>query len=156
MRIKKGPLTVLSNTSGLCTYLHKICVTVSQGHGGVEILGDKQIKDCLGTCSPVCKSEIVYCKVLSSKQLFTIACCTSSTRFFWKKIKIRRLLFACQLFVSHEFLHLCTLCWESFCSEKELLFSLSWSRINPAQVQNKREKKLIFLSIFVFLSEIGS
>lgn len=83
--LKKGPLTLLSDAQGLCTYLLKICVTENQGKRGVEILGSKQIKDCLGICGPVCKSEIVYCEVISLKQLFTIACCTSSTRFSERK-----------------------------------------------------------------------
>lgn len=113
----------------------KVCGPENQDKRGVEILGNKQIKDCLGECSPVFKSEVVYCEAVSSKQLFTIACCTSSTRFSERKIKIRNLLFACQGLFHTGVLHLCTLFWEPFALRSSLLFS--WSGINPIQAQNK-------------------
>lgn len=107
----------------------------NQGKRGVEILGNKQVKDCLGECSPMFKSEVVYCEVVSSKQLFTIACYTSSTRFSERKIKIWSLLFACQgLF--HTSPASLRPVLGAFALRRSSLF-LSWSGINPIQAQNK-------------------
>lgn len=108
---------------GLCTYLLEICGTENQGKRGVEVLGNRQIKDCLGECSPVFKSEVVYYEVVSSKQLFTIASCTSSTRFSERKIKIGSLLFACQGLFHTRLLPLSTLFWEPLAMRSSLFLS---------------------------------
>lgn len=59
-------------------------------------------------------------------------------KIFWKKIKIRSLV-CCQHLFHGGVLHLCTLCWQSLCFEKELCFSFSIK--NKCSAGPKKKKK---------------